>query len=508
MKEQIIQLEPHDDVVSVLDRLGWLRANRVLLVLPQDSQNRALQRSLDFVLIQRELTRRRAQWAIITDDPVVIDHATNLGIPTFLSIADSHRQAWRSRPARITIRREDQPRPFDPALAPFASRQQLFSEASGPRRSVSIIGFTIAFLALLAVAYVVLPSATVTLVPATNQVSVAFEIVADPNLAVIDFDNSLIPARIVGVEVEDSAIVETTATKDVPALKSTGVVTFINQAPEETTVPAGTVVRTTAGNPVRFVTTAPITLSSTINATADAPIEAIEPGVSGNLPSNLINSVEGPLSNRVRVINSAPVRGGDVRQVPAVSQDDYTRLRAALLQQLQQRAYAEMTGLVSETEFIVTESLAVVLVQDETYNRFVGEESDTVSLEMRVVVQGVIIDERSARQVALNELARQVGPSFEVGQSTLVFRRGEVTGVDPADRRVTFLMQGGGDVAVAIDTARVQQIVQGASVTEAQFLLEQELPLHQAPTIEVRPGFLGRLPLLVSRINIEIVSPT
>ena len=97
MKEQIIQLEPHDDVNSVRDKLGWLRAQRVLLVLPQDQHTRILQRPLDLVLIQREITRRRAHFALITDDPDITDHAHELGIPTFLSIAESHQTGWRSQ---------------------------------------------------------------------------------------------------------------------------------------------------------------------------------------------------------------------------------------------------------------------------------------------------------------------------------------------------------------------------------------------------------------------------
>jgi len=503
MKEQIIQLEPHDDVNSVRDKLGWLRAQRVLLVLPPDHHNRILQRKLDLVLIQREITRRRAHFALITDDPDITDHAQELGIPTFPSIAESHRIAWRSQPARLTIRREDQPRPYDPTVAAVASRLVETPENERRQFAISIASFGLALAALLTVAYVVLPGATVSLAPASNQVSVAVPVTADPSLEVIDFDNALTPARIVGVEVEDQATIETTGSKDVPALKANGVITFINQVPEEITIPAGTVVRSTAGNPVRFVTTDSVIIEGRVNATADAPIEAVEPGVEANLPSSLINSVEGPLASRVKVFNAGPTRGGDIQQVPAVSQDDYDRLRAALLQELQQQAYAESTELLTETEFVATESLIVVLVQGETFDRFLGEEAETVGLEMRVVVQGVVIDERDARQVALNELAKKVGPAFDIDEGTLIFRRGEVTQVDP-DRRVTFLMQSSGDVAAAINASEVQRLITGKRLDEAQVILEQELPLRQAPTIEIRPPILKRLPLLAPRIQVEI----
>jgi hypothetical protein len=105
--------------------------------------------------------------------------------------------------------------------------------------------------------------------------------------------------------------------------------------------------------------------------------------------------------------------------------------------------------------------------------------------------------------VALNELAKKVGPAFDIDEGTLIFRRGEVTQVDP-DRRVTFLMQSSGDVAAAINASEVQRLITGKRLDEAQVILEQELPLRQAPTIEIRPPILKRLPLLAPRIQVEI----
>lgn len=505
MKEQIIQLEPHDDVNTVMDRLGWLRAPRALVILPQGKRNRILQRKLDWVLIQREFTRRRVQFALITDDPGVSDTASELGIPTFLSVEDSRASEWRMRPAEIGVRRGERPKPYEPEKYSRISRvRSLNLRQVNP--AASLTALTAVFMALLGILYMIAPSATVTLTPAVNQVNVTMPLVADPEAEVIDFDNALIPARIVGVEVEDVATVETTGSTDVPTQRATGVITFINQIPDEVLIPAGTIVRTTAGNAVRFRTTTDVTLTARTNANADVPIEALEPGVESNLPSNFINAVEGPLASRVRVTNPGPTRGGDIAQLPAVAQEDYDRLRAALLQQLQQRAYGEMTSLITETEFITVESLAVVLVRDETYDRFIGEQAEAVSLEMRVVVQGVVVDELFGRQVIYNELAKRVGSGFEIGQTSLLFRRDAVTQID-AERRVTFVMQGSGDVASGIDTQAVRAAISGKPIAEAQYLLEQEFPLQRPPEFSVTPAFLQRMPVLALRINVVIAQP-
>src|SRR5688572_22957954 len=103
---------------------------------------------------------------------------------------------------------------------------------------------------------------------------------------------------------------------------------------------------------------------------------------------------------------------------------------------------------------------------------------------MRVTVQGVAIDELRARQIVYAQLAQKIGSGFELSRDTLVFRRGEITAIDE-QRRITFIMQGAGDVSAAIDEERVYEMVQGKPVGEALAGLERELPLSAPPTIEM-----------------------
>src|SRR5258708_25818661 len=95
MKLQSVQLEPYDDVISVRDRLSFVKTERVLLVWPRASN--ILKRKLDLVLIQREAARRGARLALVTHDLDVIEHAAELNISTFDSVNASH-QAKRQRP--------------------------------------------------------------------------------------------------------------------------------------------------------------------------------------------------------------------------------------------------------------------------------------------------------------------------------------------------------------------------------------------------------------------------
>ncbi|MGB9640129.1 MAG: hypothetical protein ACPL4H_04405, partial [Anaerolineales bacterium] len=73
MKIQIIQLEPHDDVISTRDKMGWARAARILLVLPE--RNHLFQNKLDQQLILRSAQKIGTQIAFVTHDRLVQRYA-------------------------------------------------------------------------------------------------------------------------------------------------------------------------------------------------------------------------------------------------------------------------------------------------------------------------------------------------------------------------------------------------------------------------------------------------
>nr|MBN1229757.1 baseplate J/gp47 family protein [Anaerolineae bacterium] len=506
MKEQIIHLEPHDDIVSVRDKLGWIRAPRVLLVFPEDKSHKILQDRLDLVLLQREVIRRKSQLALITRDPIVIDHARDLGIPTFRTVDASQNKYWRTISEKQPIVREAQPVSLDQELAEAGSRltKQNRERLAKVQRILGIILLTILLVTLLTSAYIVIPRATIYLDPAGNQVTVTTTITANPSAADSNIEHAQIGARFVGVEVASSASVETTGTAALPTESSRGIVVFTNLIPEQVTIPKGTIVRTSAAQPVRFETLVDATLPGRVGGNVEVPIIAVEPGFTGNVPSERINEVEGSLAGRVGVINTEPTRGGNVTDIQAVSEADISRVRGILLQQLHQRALAEMqSDLLFEQEFVPVETLIVAIIHSEIYSSNVGQAADELRLTMRVTIQGTAIDERLAREVVYDELAGKMGMGYVITSDTLIFRRGDVLGVDD-ERRVTFIMQGSGEVVTAIDPSSVQELVRGVSLREASLRLDRELALDTPPEIDIRPSFWPTLPYLSKRIVIRI----
>ncbi len=317
----------------------------------------------------------------------------------------------------------------------------------------------------------------------------------------------VIPARRVGVEVEGHAEVETTGTMHVAVGQATGAVLFTNLLAQDYVVPANTVVRTSSSSyPIRFRTTADITVPA--GGQASVPIEALEERI-GNVGAFRINQVEGVAASAVRVINPQPTTGAEASEVRVVTQADYDRAREQLMQQLLDQAYVEMGDLLEPTEVLFRQSLLIVGVPKEAYTHFISEQSDTVGLNMRLLVRGLAVDVDDAEAVAYATLSRRLPPGYVLVDAH--FELGEVSEEDIGPGWFTFFVNARGIAAAALDTGAAVALVRGQRVDDARGQLLAEFPLSEEPQIVIWPQWpewlkwLERLPLLPLRISVQVV---
>jgi len=501
----VVELQPQDDFASVQYRLGWLSRGRVALVLPWDI--RFLSRALDFDLLRREAERQQLEVAIVSADPERRLLARGCGFPAFATAEEAQRVAvWRSRSAERVAPpprhwwEEDivlRPRPVRPR-ARWLGWIQL-----GLRFVVFLLVLTI----LAGTAYAIVPSSAVTLVPAGREFTTIVPVSVDPDVEMVDHAAGVIPARRVGVEVENYIEVETTGVMDIAVGRATGVVLFTNLLAQNYTVPAGTVVRTSSTSyPIRFRTTADVAVPAGGQATA--PIEALEDGV-GNVGAFQINRVEGVAASVVRVTNPEPTSGAEPQEARVVTQDDYARARRQLMHQLLDQAYVEMGALLKPTEFLLRQSLRIEAVPKESYTHFVTERADTVGLNMRVLVSGLAADVGDAKAVAYVSLSQRLPPRYALVDAH--FELGEVAEEDIGPGRFTFFVTARGYAAVALDTDAAIALIRGQRLDDARERLLAEFPLAADPRVVLWPKWperlkwLERVPLLPLRISVQVV---
>jgi hypothetical protein len=504
---QIIRLSDDWQMAGLLASLDSASDSVVLVLPPHD---RSLANPARMQLIRRRAARRRLRLALVSGDLATQQFAREAGIPVFFTAQDASR-IDQLPPLEI------EPLPEDPQaarrawltqwrLARARERSQIISR--GRPRPISIWGELVMLTLVLAglasmvalSAALLVPAAYVTLVPARRTMAVTVDLVATTGVDAPDADARLLPARRIELQIEGNGSQSTTGRRDAPDQRATGTVLFLNRQATSQEIPIGTLVRTPTGTNVRFRTTAPATLGPGIGSTATAPIEAVDPGPSGNIRSGAITQVDGPLATVVRVINEQPTTSGSVRQVSVVTNADKDGLRQAVLQQMQQTALQRLSEAMQPGEFLPPESVTT-LVLAETFDHFVDEPTETLGLRLRVLASGLAVDGKAAEEIAAQAMRTQSPGLADALPDRVRYQRGAMT---VQEERISFSETATGEIVSDINQAEVRAAIAGLSLDEARAVLAQRWSLAGEPELRLEPDWIGRVPWVPFRIRVLV----
>lgn len=365
----------------------------------------------------------------------------------------------------------------------------------------------LALAAIGGVAFLIIPTADVQLVPQGRTYRVIVPISVDPTLETVDLQNNLIPSRRVGDEFESYAEVGTTGLGISFSGRAKGSVVFTNQLGQDYRVPQGTLVRTSAGSyPVRFETTEEVTVPAFGQATA--PVRALEEGPRGNVGPYQINYVEGTVGFALKVTNPEPITGAESREVAAVSERDRERVWDLAAQRVLAEAY---NGLQSEDylepgEFLLRQSLVIQATPKEAYTHLVGERSETLGLSLRLLVTGEAVNAYDIQKVAYRRLLQALPQGFRLTDTR--FEIGESAEEDVGPGLFTFYVTAHGYATAQVDAAEAKKQILGLPVEEAEARLQETYALAQSPEITLSPHWFPTLPRLPLRITVDVATHT
>jgi hypothetical protein len=520
LKEQILHLDPHDDFISARDKMGWVQTQRVLLVWPERGP-RILSRRLDLLLLVRHARRLGARLALITRDPVIVEEAEALGLPVFPSLSASRGASWRSRlrlpqpPKRLPAKSG---RPSLAKVKPAALPKKWPLWVRVLAGVAQVLVFAVGLAALVALAWALVPSATITLTPATHAFQTRIDIVADPQAAnggqtltptVAAGSPVVIPARTLRVEVEDTGRIATTGQREVPSSPASGTLIFTNLVGTRIVIPQGTGVRTTSGSSIRFVTNSAVTLEGKLGAIVEVGLTAEKPGPEGNVAPGQINAIDGPLGLQLAVTNPAPTQGGALTLRAAVAAADREQLRAQLREQLDAKARTVLATQLQPGEFLVTDTITVTQNVAETFNLPVGDQADTLELTLRLAVQGLAVSENAARAAGAAALMAQAPPNESLLPERSTFARSPALTVD-GEGRIHFALTAAGATVAHLDRDSIRQAVRGQTIADTLLYLAAAQPLDESPRVDLWPGWYAerypRLPWVPFRIQINVAA--
>lgn len=524
---QLLQIDPSWRLEAVRQQIAQVRRKRLALDVPEGWDG--LANAARMRLVQRQAQIQQCPLAIVTRDAATTQAARTVGLPVFVEAADAAQREWTAEPLLppVSLRNPAAGLPEPPpwrnekrlakvmasVLRPtqYQARQKRIGMEEKARRRVvppwliwagygTLAALFVLLLALFGL--YVLPAATVTVRPGTEQISVLTRLTANPDLEESNLATAQIKGRLVETILEETSVAATSGALQKPTVKATGQVMFSNLGTAPVRVPLGTMLSTGTGTPVSFRTVSDAEIPGGVGQRVTVGIEALEPGIQGNVRANTITTIDGPLRFRARVSNAGGTGGGGSELVRAVTQEDKDKL----LEETQARAEARAAELLRAElrpgEWLPDESVTTSIIA-QAFDQYNDDEADQVTLTLRLLVQGVAVDEAEARDVLQAAVQSQVPENGKMVASSLVAQR--IPGAESVGRGVEFTMTVLADYIVPIDATAVRQAVAGKSDDAAAQVLQARWRLAAPPEFYRDPEWMATLPALPSRIQVRVL---
>jgi len=497
VKTQIIQLEDHDDTVSVRDKMDWSQTPRVLLEWPEDGK--ILRKRLDLILLERYCSTNGSQLALLTRDRKVIHQAEEAGIPVFQSRSEAQIQPWgksfREFKRQEIIQQSQQPREFS------GFEKDLPAETKNLPTWASIVVFTLAVAGVLAIGATLLPSATVRL-PSENQyqeITIPIQAISDQSSVQI---SGIIPAQELTITVDGQSSVQATGTIEIPLEYASGEVVFSNLSDKSINIPTDTVLSADNEESTLYITIEPGRTPDGTGSQIVIPIQALKPGIQGNLPANMITRINQEVGADLSVINPVPTTGGTNISVPAPNESDHQRAKTDLMLSLTEMAQDEALGILEPDDILISKKPEVVEILDITADPELGSAGNelvlTSSIQFRIIYTSADDLDKLAEQT-INALfsGGAFSPDFDTVRLTQI--------TDPLlgfDQVARWKMLVAWNESRVFDQEKVIRNVLGKKPAEAEEILQDSFELTNLPEIEINPSWWFRIPVLPFRIRV------
>jgi hypothetical protein len=521
---EFLNVSPDIRIEALRQEVTRVGRGAVALVMPRGcAQLESLPR---LRLLQRQSQFLGQDLALVTRDPTIRKNAARLGIPVFGSEAAVRLRRWgKGGPApAIESNRPGTwlPEPphwrkhngsIDPKLAarPRLDRVRKRRVRATRRYQSStpqwfqLAGYTFVGIFLAAFlgsfVYFVLPAATVTFVPGQRALETTLVLTADPQVEVSDLEQGLLSARLIETTVEATGTVSTTGSGWSEVDLATGRVVFTNQTNGTVRIPAGTIVSTSTGDDVDFRILEDLEIAGPLGTQAEVEIEATEPGILGNVPSNRITTVAGGLRTRVRVTNPEATTGGANARIRLVTQADRDRLLDQVYTGVREVAHERLSTELGPDEWMPEDTI-LTWITAQFFDQFNDEPADELNLTLRVLIQGSVINRTESEEAAMAALRSEVPERGQLVAESIRFTVEPNTVV--TGRTLRYSMTASGNYVIPIDVRAVSRAVTGLNTEEAARRLHEEWLLAREPEFYQDPAWFGTLPRIARRIQVRV----
>jgi hypothetical protein len=489
MKTFILRCESFDTRASLEDRLKWVKAGRVLLIMP-DKQPPALTRQ-DLVRLRRRASDLHAQLGLVTSDDSLQENGRSAGLDVFSSKDEARLAEWRVK-GSAAMRRH-------PNLAELVPISRQTSQKLLPAWLRWLI-FSLAVLAILTLLASLVPGAQVELNLPREEQSADLTVPANLDQSAPDLIAG-IPLHEISLDVNATIVQETTGSISVGDKPATGLVLITNLSDQPLIIPIGSVVRSVEPA-MRFSVEKSGRLPAGPDTSISLPVTEMDgAGLLGNLPAGAIVAMDPPLGLSVSVTNPEGMTGGSQKQSPALSQLDISKGNAAIENALNLAFIEAAQGIIPEEAFLIADSIVIESAGEVSTpppdDRPITSFDISRSAEM-TALYCLTTDLEGwatlALDASLDESTLTLPDSLNVEIVTL-----DLLGSDQATVYINAVRQ----TIPVFNSREIAYELRGLKPAVALSLIQERLIPGSQPEIQLSPSWWIWLPIIPERIRID-----
>lgn len=498
MKTYIIQIETHDDLTSIKDKLSWAKAQRVLFVWPR--RGKVLSQYFELSLLKREAERLGVRMAFITRDPAVKENAEYLGIPIFPSVPIAEKRAWSGQTRRKIER--DLPLGYE-KLSEMRGEFHPAAEPTFFRNLGRYVSFLLGILAVLILLVFFLPSAQVTLYPERQKQELSFKVWADDQLKAYTV-NGGIPAEVQTVELTLEKSGTSTGTVDASLETARGLVEFQSSFNQKISLPSGTLLQTKDEPQKFFILDEEITIDPTKGEATTGEVHAQAAGVDGNLAADTKLAVLSAYGDLIQARVKDDFIGGTGMVSPTPTEEDYLALEEEMLKSLRSKALDEMSGKLESNEVLIESTLEQGTINSRVRSVEPGIPADHFSLKINVTYTALSYRQSDLEALASAVLDANLPAGMSATVDSLEIVPGEGSLQMDSQEKPTWQITAKRWIFQMVDTDALSTRLAGVRTDSAGQILQTFIAVRQPGEIRLSPAWWKWMPFVPFRTQIEV----
>ncbi len=490
MKTYILRCEKFDSRTSLEDRLKWVKAGRVLLMMPEKLPP-DLSRQ-DLVRLKRCAVDLHAQLGLVTSNEKLQAVARSAGLAVFDSSEDAHQGDW--------VSDQQSPLPKRSSYTTISRLKPLQTVKRVLPDWLRWLAFGLAVLSILVLLAALLPGAQVELnLPRQYQIR-ELTLTARQSLTQPDLIDG-IPLERILAEVNAQVQQETsgrTSTGDDPA---TGSVIFSNLTDIPQDVPTGTIVRSLEPA-LRFTVKRSGSLPAGPGTTITLPVaEMDDNGPLGNLPAGTLLAVDPPLGQFLSVTNPEPFSGGTMIVSSALTGADLQAASLAIDQALVKAFQNQVAAELPVNAHLIPGSIAIQTVTSESTTPPYDRPLESFEFSRTAELSGVYYLDTDLQEWVTMALDASLPVDRNAVRESLDV---EIISIQSSpDGSVRFSLHASRQTIPVFDSKAIAIQLQGLTPEVATNLIQEKVIPGSQPEIRLIPAWWLRLPLIPERISIH-----